>query len=182
VLEDSTKKLGAVMKTFTDSGSLSKSIGTITDEFTSGLLISYPASSLTRPMTYASAGCPRPGDRAPDATGLHGEDFDGSVFDLLRGPHWTLLAFTDGREPFLPGIDSDELHVHRIARTDAKATNGIVDREGSAYRAYASEGNEIVLIRPDGYIAVRCTDEDSTSITDYLSQVIPEIRRAERRI
>ncbi|MBW7460243.1 FAD-binding monooxygenase, partial [Paenibacillus sepulcri] len=91
----------------------------------------------------------------------------------LRGPHWTLLAFTDSSESPLPGIESEELHVHRIAGTDMKAANVFVDRRGDAYRAYAPEGNELVLIRPDGYIAVRCKSEDAALITNYLALVIP---------
>ena len=168
VLEDSTKRLGATMKTVTDSRSLSASLGKISDDLTSGLLVSYPDSSLTRPMADESMAGPRPGDRAPDAAGLQSDGFDGSVFDLLRGPHWTLLAFTDGPLPSLSHIDRSELHVHRMARPDARAVDGFVDREGNAYRVYASNGNEAVLIRPDGYIALRCKCDDETEINDYL--------------
>lgn len=169
VLAASTHKLGAVIKTITDSDSPSKSLGTISDDLTSGLLISYRASSLTRPMTNARVSGPQPGDRAPDAAGLHGDDIDGSLFALLRGPHWTLLAFTDGPVPSLPGVDGDALHVHRIARLDVEGWQGIVDGEGNAYRAYAPQGDELVLIRPDGYIAAREASAHATPITDYLT-------------
>lgn len=92
VLEDSTKKMGAVVATVTESGELSQSLSTISDDLTSGLLISYRSSSLTRPYALPHAASPFPGDRAPNATGLQGTGFAGSIFDLLRGPHWTLLA------------------------------------------------------------------------------------------
>jgi hypothetical protein len=66
-------------------------------------------------------------------------------------------------------IASSELHVHRITRPETKAANGIVDLEGNAYRAYASKGKEVVLIRPDGYIALRCKIDEISSVADYLA-------------
>ncbi|WP_346428677.1 FAD-dependent monooxygenase [Paenibacillus xylanexedens] len=95
VLEDSTKKMGVVIGTATEGGGLSQSLSTISDDLTSGLLISYRSSSLIRPSALPHATSPFPGDRAPNATGLQGTGFAGSIFDLLRGTHWTLLAFAN---------------------------------------------------------------------------------------
>ncbi len=71
------------------------------------------------------------GDRAPDGRrgGVH-------LFDLFRGPHWTLL-FVDTDAP-APAIDA------RLARIPA-------------YDAY---GRGIFLVRPDGYIGWAGTEAD----------------------
>ncbi|MEV6583579.1 FAD-dependent monooxygenase [Streptomyces sp. NPDC051582] len=85
-------------------------------------------SSLTREMrTGLAEGALTAGDRAPDGNrdGLR-------LFDLYRGPHFTLLAVDTPlpeRLPPIPGL--------RTART-------------GAYEAY---GRGLFLVRPDGYIA-----------------------------
>ncbi|MFF0185620.1 FAD-dependent oxidoreductase [Streptomyces sp. NPDC005244] len=66
----------------------------------------------------------RAGDRAPDATigGVR-------LFDVFRGPHWTLLAVGTDEEPQAPaGV--------RTARVDA----------------YERYGTGVFLVRPDGYV------------------------------
>lgn len=175
VLQDSSKKMGEVLGTVTERGSLSQSIGAMSDDLTSGLRISYRSSSLTRPMNDENSVGPRPGDRAPDAKGLHGNNLEGSVFDLFRGTHWSLLVLTDGDEPLLPFNDSHDLHIHRIFKTDMETSKGLVDSEGNVYRVYGSKGNELVLVRPDGYIALRSNGNNARAIADYLAQVIPNI-------
>ncbi|MEU6278450.1 FAD-dependent oxidoreductase [Streptomyces populi] len=72
----------------------------------------------------------RAGDRAPDGT------VDGvRLFDLFRGPHWTLLAVgTDTEPPVLPGV--------RTARI-------------GSYEWY---GTGVFLVRPDGYVGWAGTD------------------------
>ncbi len=87
---------------------------------TQQLGLGYRESSLSQ----GAAGALRAGDRAPD--GL----VDGTrLFDLFRGPHFTLLAV--GVE--LPVIEAEGVRTARI----------------SAYEAY---GEGYFLVRPDGYI------------------------------
>jgi hypothetical protein len=54
----------------------------------------------------------RSGDRAPDAP-----CGPVRIFDLLRGPHWTLLVF-DAPGADLPPATPD-LHIHHISRAEA---------------------------------------------------------------
>ncbi|MGC5772087.1 FAD-dependent monooxygenase [Paenibacillus pabuli] len=171
VLEDSTKKMGVVVGTATEDGALSQSLSSISDDLTSGLLISYRSSSLIRPSARTNATCSFPGDRAPNATGLEGTGFAGSVFDLLRGPHWTLLAFADGIDPSLKNFTNDELHVHYILPSNAEEAEGISDTAGNAYRIYDVASKELVLIRPDGYIALRTSIDDTATISNYLNSI-----------
>ncbi len=78
----------------------------------------------------------RAGDRAPDSPVRDQDGQPVRLFDLFRGPHWTLLAFD--AEPPKTG---PEVHVHRI---DASAAD--------AWQAYDVAGATLVLVRPDGYI------------------------------
>ncbi|GLY28779.1 FAD-dependent monooxygenase [Kineosporia sp. NBRC 101731] len=83
------------------------------------------------------------GDRAPDAP-LH----DGRrVFDLLRGPHATLLAI--GWEGELPELG---IPAHRI---------------DEAREIYDGEG--LFLVRPDNYLG--CVTSSVEDITAYLKQI-----------
>ncbi|MDT0123018.1 FAD-dependent monooxygenase [Paenibacillus sp. RRE4] len=172
VHEDSTKKMGAILGTATERGALSQSLSTVSDDLTSGLLISYPASSLTLPSLQADVTRSMPGDRAPNAEGLQGSEFTGDVFDLLRGPHWTLLAFvnrTDHRS--LQEFTFDELHMHCIVPSYVEGEECIIDSAGNAYRMYDVTSETLILIRPDGYIALRTSMEDSASILQYLNSI-----------
>jgi len=95
VLEDSTARLRMVTQAAAD-GDSTFALRNLTDDFTTGLTIGYPDSSLN--LTDQA------GMRAAD-----GPHQDLRLFDLFRGPHWTLVA----------------------------------------------DGNESLLVRPDGYIAAR---------------------------
>ncbi|MFI0828831.1 FAD-dependent monooxygenase [Streptomyces roseolus] len=95
----------------------------------------------TRPETSGDA--LRAGDRAPD--GPYG---GGRLFDLFRGPHFTLLTIgTTAPPPPLP----------RSVRT-------------AALPPYAPYGPGVFLIRPDGYVGWAGTHADPTLDT-YLTAV-----------
>ncbi|GAA2627889.1 FAD-dependent monooxygenase [Paractinoplanes durhamensis] len=93
----------------------------------------------------AAPGPVRAGDRAPDAPLAGGR----RIFDLLRGPHPTLLAFDwTGDLPFAPA--------HRIA-------------DPAALAAYDVREPTLMLIRPDDYIG--CATTDPADITAYLNRI-----------
>ncbi|WP_433753950.1 FAD-dependent monooxygenase [Paenibacillus amylolyticus] len=172
VLEDSTKKIGVVIGTATEGGGLSQTLSTISDDLTSGLLISYRSSSLIRrsALTHDTC-CLCPGDRAPNAAGLQGTGFTGSIFDLLRGPHWTLLVFANGIHSSLNIFTNDELHVHYILPSNVVGPEGMTDTAGNAYRIYDVASEELMLIRPDGYIALRTSMDQPSVISNYLNSI-----------
>ncbi|MCX5385203.1 FAD-dependent monooxygenase [Streptomyces sp. NBC_00083] len=91
------------------------------------------------PLATGCAGALEAGDRAPD-----GPLPDGRIFDLLRGPHFTLLAFGTPA----PALASAQVHVHELG----------------AYKAY---GRGLFLVRPDGYIG--WAGEDATGLDGYLA-------------
>ncbi|MDX3225396.1 FAD-dependent oxidoreductase [Streptomyces sp. ME19-01-6] len=151
VLDDSTSRLHAMMRAFGDSDG-STALRGLTDDFTTGLTIAYPDS----PLTTRSNGL-QAGDRAPDAPCLDAATGRGlRLFDLLRGPHWTLLSFGHGHthHPDAPV----PLRTYRVT-TDPTATgpDTVIDTDGQAHRIYDMREDGLVLIRPDGYIAARTT-------------------------
>lgn len=108
--------------------------------------IGYRWSGLSREFTDRD-GRLRAGDRAPDAPCLDRNGANVRLFDLFRGPHWTLLGFGAGStdaigeaaaihpgEAFLVGRD-------------------VLDPDGHAADAYGVSGDTLVLVRPDGYVA-----------------------------
>ncbi|WP_214409626.1 FAD-dependent monooxygenase [Sphaerisporangium fuscum] len=171
VLQDSTARLHMVMRAAED-GDGAYAQRNLTDDFTTGLTITYRGSRLSWPAPAPSAG-PQAGDRAPDAPCLDtstGERI--RLFDLFRGPHWTLLAFGDDHGDLgrlTSGDRSVPLGAYTI--TTSRTTTGphvVLDGERHAHRAYAVGSGELVLVRPDGYLAVRCPARDREIVERYL--------------
>ncbi|HEX4214298.1 MAG TPA: FAD-dependent monooxygenase [Candidatus Dormibacteraeota bacterium] len=136
VLEDSTRRLRMVMRSAQANDGPSASRGQ-TDDFTTGLTIAYPDSPLSRP---GAAGRVRAGDRAPDAPSQSAAGDPIRLFDVFRGPHWTLLAFGAVPERVEEPYGPVRIHV-------------VTDPTGTARGEYGLPGDGTVLVRPDGYIA-----------------------------
>ncbi|MFB4306250.1 FAD-dependent monooxygenase [Actinomadura sp. GTD37] len=118
-------------------------------EETQQLLLAYPDSSLS--------GGALGGARAPDAVLHDGAGAPRRVHDLLRGPHFTVLAFGTGFE-------------HPAARVVTIGERGEYRDPGDAARAaYAPEGAALALIRPDGYIARTGGAADIRAALDRMS-------------
>jgi 2-polyprenyl-6-methoxyphenol hydroxylase-like FAD-dependent oxidoreductase len=160
VIADSTRKSNRLHAGATgDAAVLADSMHGISDDLTSGLTVAYPDSPLTR-----DGG----GHRAPYVTGLNGPDFAGTTFDLFRGPHWTLLAFTDDAETAeLRALGDDEVHVHRIGQ------GSITDPHDAARTAFGVEPDTLVVVRPDGYVAMAAPLHDTATAAVYLAAALP---------
>ncbi|GAB3249237.1 FAD-dependent monooxygenase [Kineosporia babensis] len=91
----------------------------------------------------AGPGVLQAGDRAPD----HPRG-DGRVFDLLRGPHFTLLALDWSAD--LPDLG---IPAYRI---------------DEASDAYDGQGPRLFLVRPDNYIG--CAATDPADVAAYLKK------------
>ncbi|MEV8230929.1 FAD-dependent monooxygenase [Streptomyces sp. NPDC079167] len=92
------------------------------------------------PLASGRAGVLEAGDRAPD--GPAGEDR--RLFDVFRGPHFTLLAVAT--DAALPAHDDEPLVTFRT-------------------EAPGAYGKGLFLVRPDGYIG--WAGEDTTGLTEY---------------
>jgi hypothetical protein len=120
------------------------------------LMLRYPWSRLSRQTTNRSTGL-QPGDRAPDAP-LR-DPATGSpirLFDLFRGPHFTLLGlgercatgFGDVVKPYLIG------------------PGGLLDDGGHVAHAYGTDA--LILVRPDGYIGLVADLTDPRRVDEYV--------------
>ncbi|MGW6281321.1 FAD-dependent oxidoreductase [Kribbella sp. NPDC055071] len=129
-----------------------KGIPTRRDGSTTQLDLGYRGSALARDDRDETASL-RAGDRAPDATKLNG---DRRLFDLIGGGRFTLLTF--GPTPTVQVVGE-------------AAPHGIADTEGHLAGAYAATDRTLVLIRPDGYIAVISDHGDLSAVADYLTTI-----------
>ncbi|WP_308401392.1 FAD-dependent monooxygenase [Streptomyces sp. AP-93] len=96
------------------------------------------------PLSEGAAGALEAGDRAPDGPLPDGR----RLFDLFRGPQFTLLAV--GTDAELPPVSADFLRVHRIG-------------------PYEPYGKGLFLVRPDGYVG--WAGEDATGLARYLARL-----------
>ncbi|MEV5283142.1 FAD-dependent oxidoreductase [Streptomyces sp. NPDC052811] len=148
MLDGITQQIGG------DSDILGSALGELADDaVTTGLGIRYGSRS-----DDPTKG-PVAGDRAPNATGLRGPDFTGDLFDLTRGPQWTLIAFNNDDPALTDRTEPGTLHVHRINTDD-----GIVDGDGEFQQIYTPRRGELILIRPDGHIATRLPHDQAADL------------------
>ncbi|MFJ9207247.1 FAD-dependent monooxygenase [Streptomyces sp. NPDC102264] len=102
------------------------------------------------PLSTGAAGALRAGDRAPDGPLPDGT----TLFDTLRGPHFTLLAV--GTDPELPPLDPALVRVRGLD-------------------AYAPYGKGLFLIRPDGYVG--WAGDDARGLEEWLRGVGASVAR-----
>lgn len=111
---------------------------------TQQLDIGYAGSSLAQDTRDHGEAALLAGDRAPDAPLLGAAGRRVRVFDLLRGPHWTLF-----------GIGSDRTQLARRANVEVHILGegkALRDDGGHFRTAYGVAAGDWILIRPDGYI------------------------------
>jgi len=124
--------------------------------------IGYPASPLSFQLPERKGGCLRAGDRAPDAPFRRAAGQPSRLFDLFKGPHWTLLAHEGVPEiTARPG-----LHIHRIG-----PRGDVIDAWGHIRDAYALMPGECVLIRPDGYIGAILGQGRAAELEAYVADM-----------
>ncbi|MBO9560503.1 MAG: FAD-dependent oxidoreductase [Caulobacter sp.] len=104
----------------------------------------------------------QPGDRAPDGRLAGAAGGSKRVFDLLAGPHWTLLARGAAVLPAArPG-----LRAYRVG-----AGGALRDPDDVLGQTYGLGDGETVLIRPDGYVATFVGGADGARLERYLADV-----------
>ena len=123
--------------------------------------IGYPGSPLALEQPTRSEGLSA-GDRAPDAPlrGAAGQPM--RLFDLLRGPHWTLLGYQVKRDA-VPARSG--LHIHCIGPGAE-----LVDDSRHFRSAYTVSSGDWVLVRPDGYIGAFVDSEQTDVLTRFLAE------------
>ena len=123
--------------------------------------IGYPGSSLALEKPRRSEG-PFAGDRAPDAPLRGAAGHATRLFELLKGPHWTLLGYEVKREAVTARAG---LHIHCIGLGEE-----LID-EGAHFRtAYTLSPGDWVLVRPDGYIGAFVNSQQTDALTRFLAE------------
>jgi 2-polyprenyl-6-methoxyphenol hydroxylase-like FAD-dependent oxidoreductase len=90
------------------------------------------------------------GDRAPDGPLLSATGAHVRLFDVLRGPHFTLLALGGAAPPALAPALADKVRMAQVARNGQQANAGaLIDAEDYIHRHY---GSGVAVVRPDGYV------------------------------
>src|SRR5216683_2745395 len=139
------------------------------------LLLNYRGSSLTLEIGWRQ-GKLRAGDRAPDAIC---ENSSGRIrlFDLFRGPHFTLLAFGARAAAAIRDVEWTPVDILRqwsvrLSGT-AEGDRTIIDANGTAHAAYgiSDKDNVVFLVRPDGYVGLIASQNWMDAVNDYQKAV-----------
>ncbi|HEY3658840.1 MAG TPA: FAD-dependent oxidoreductase [Steroidobacteraceae bacterium] len=139
------------------------------------LLLNYRGSSLTLEIGWPQ-GKLRAGDRAPDAIC---QNSSGRIrlFDLFRGPHFTLLAFGAQAAAAIRDLEWTPADILRkcCVRLSgiAEEDRTIIDADGNAHAAYGTsdKDNVVFLLRPDGYIGLIASRNWMDAVNEYQKAV-----------
>ena len=107
----------------------------------------------------------RAGDRAPDATTLTTVEGERRLFELTRGGRFTLLSF--GPAPAIGASASDLRTLHVVGQP--AGPDDVADSAGHLAHAYGATERTLVLIRPDGYVALISDAGDASAVSDHLA-------------
>jgi 2-polyprenyl-6-methoxyphenol hydroxylase-like FAD-dependent oxidoreductase len=119
--------------------------------------LGYADSSLSLGLGGAGVAA---GDRMPDAPLLGAGGQPRRLFDLLQGPHWTLIA---------RGIDAASLPMPRPGLRTHRIGTGGEFRDMGGHLDLAEGG--LLLIRPDGYVGISATMADGDQVVQYLATI-----------
>jgi 2-polyprenyl-6-methoxyphenol hydroxylase-like FAD-dependent oxidoreductase len=129
------------------------------------LKLNYRGASLSEGKPSLSAKL-QPGDRAPDAPLLDHLGNPVRLFDLFRGPHFTLLEFLGENER---PDESSVLRCQILRRTDGPLReHQFLARDEHIWNTYGIASGALFLIRPDGYIGLIANTESASQVEDYL--------------
>jgi 2-polyprenyl-6-methoxyphenol hydroxylase-like FAD-dependent oxidoreductase len=143
-----------------------KGVPTQRDASTMQLSVGYRGSALARDDRDETS-LLRAGDRAPDATKLTTMEGECRLFDLTRGGRFTLLNF--GAKTAVEASLSDLRTLHVVGQPTGP--DDIADSEGHLASAYGASARTLVLIRPDGYVALISDAGGVSAVSDYLAAI-----------
>jgi 2-polyprenyl-6-methoxyphenol hydroxylase-like FAD-dependent oxidoreductase len=125
--------------------------------------LGYVSSSLSLELPVRHGGV-LAGDRAPDVPLKGAAGQPRRLFDLFRGPHWTLIS--RGADAACLPAAGRGLQVYRIG-ADAE----FQDAGDHFGRVYGMADGDLLLVRPDGYVGALVSAADCGRIADYLANV-----------
>jgi hypothetical protein len=137
---------------------------------TQQLGLTYRGGSLARDEREAPATV-QAGDRAPDAPCHDATGAPLRLFDVFRGPHFTLLAFGQRYAATVAAVHErygTTVRAYTIARPGEPTNEAtLIDTLGHAHRAYDIDADTLVLVRPDGYLGL-VTHQSADRVYEYL--------------
>jgi len=89
------------------------------------------------------------------------------LFDLTRGGRFTLLNF--GTTTADDASPSALRTLHVVGKPTSP--DDVADSEGHLASAYGATDRTLVLIRPDGYIALISDAGDASAVSNYLAAI-----------
>jgi len=125
--------------------------------------IGYPESSLAL-ETPERCGGVLAGDRAPDAPIRSAAGQPVRLFELLRGPHWTLIGYEVDSAATIAARPN--LHIHRVG-----LRGDIIDDGGYVRDIYGVAAGDWILVRPDGYIGAITSIGENTVLEAYMKRI-----------
>ncbi|MFE6052953.1 FAD-dependent monooxygenase [Kitasatospora sp. NPDC056446] len=133
-----------------------------------GLAVGYRGGPLGRDLDDTTG--IRAGDRAPDAPCTTADGTPTRLFDLFRGPHFTLLTVGGHPalgEPAVPAVPPMPTMPTGLRRAD------VLDPDGHIARAYGLRGDAVVLVRPDGHVSLTGATADPGTLAGHLGAYAP---------
>lgn len=124
--------------------------------------IGYPESPLAMERPQRAGGL-LAGDRAPEAPIMGASGGPTSLFQLFKGPYWTLLGFEVERSAVAP---RHGLRIHVFG-----SRGDVVDHGDYVRQAYALTPGSWVLVRPDGYVGAIVSAGEVAALDEYLRNI-----------
>jgi hypothetical protein len=165
LLDITSERLDAVLAAIEKPGG---GVDAVASAELSQLTLGYRWSRLSRDAANRAAGRSgglRAGDRAPDAPcrdGLTGAPV--RLFDLFRGPHFTLLGLGERSAAALGALDTDFVKPYLVG------PGGLIDDHGHVARTYGKD--LVILVRPDGYVGLIANADDAPAVAGYLRSLL----------
>lgn len=148
------------------------------------LAIKYPKSPLNRDVHQGHAAWLlgrgiHPGDRAPDGDLVSPTGTASSLFELMTGTafHLLLLAGQARPDSLLDVAQWVQRTYPALVAThwiDTRQRAGVwehsfwLDPEGAVHRFYGTSEPSLYLLRPDGYVGLRCQPAARAVLEEYL--------------
>jgi 2-polyprenyl-6-methoxyphenol hydroxylase-like FAD-dependent oxidoreductase len=107
----------------------------------------------------------RGGDRAPDARGQGAGGCTARLFDIFRGPQFTLLGFAAGGAA-APMTPRKGLSIRRVG-----PAGELRDTAGEIAAAYDPDPGDWFLIRPDGYVGAIVSAGETAALEAHLRRL-----------
>lgn len=163
----SREGLKKVTESFSREDSKGLGVGLVADGHQ--LELAYRWSSLSEDVDGSTAGVCA-GDRAPDAPVTDSAGNPVRLFDVFRGPHFTLLGFGSACAPALRALEESRPDLVKCFVVDVD----LRDDAGHARKAYGITEDTFVLVRPDDYLALTAPAAADAELARYLEQFGPE--------